>query len=71
MYSVGSNNQFDFEEELLSRFQCETHTFDPTVAGKNALPHVTTFHKLGNSYTVVKAVRIVNCFILSVASQNY
>jgi hypothetical protein len=49
VYSVGSNNQFDFEEELHARFQCETHTFDPTVEGKNALPHVTTFHKLGIS----------------------
>lgn len=49
VYSIGSNNQFDFEEELHARFQCETHTFDPTVEGKNALEHVTTFHKLGIS----------------------
>jgi hypothetical protein len=51
VYSIGSNNQFDFEEGMHSRFQCETHTFDPTVEGKNALPHVTTFHKLGISST--------------------
>jgi len=47
VYSIGSNNQFDFEEDLHARLQCETHTFDPTVEGKNALAHVTTFHKMG------------------------
>jgi hypothetical protein len=49
VYSVGSYNQFDFEEEIHSRLQCEVHSFDPTVDGHNALKHVTTFHKLGIS----------------------
>jgi hypothetical protein len=47
VYSIGSNDQFDFEDEVHARFQCETHTFDPTCYGKNVLPHVTTFHRLG------------------------
>jgi hypothetical protein len=34
---------------LHARLKCETHSFDPTVDGKNALKHVTTFHKLGIS----------------------
>jgi hypothetical protein len=47
IYSIGSNNQFDFEEAMHEKLRCETHTFDPTVDGKNALQHVTTFHRLG------------------------
>ncbi len=31
------------------RLECETHSFDPNVDGKNALAHVTTFHKLAIS----------------------
>lgn len=34
-----------------SKFQFETHTFDPTVEENNALPHVTSCHKLGISST--------------------
>jgi hypothetical protein len=43
----GSNNQFDFEENLHARLRCETHTFDPTVEENKAQAHVTTFHQLG------------------------
>lgn len=30
IYSIGSNNEFGFEEDLLQRTQCEIHTFDCT-----------------------------------------
>jgi hypothetical protein len=33
----------------ICRLECETHSFDPNVDGKNALAHVTTFHKLAIS----------------------
>ena len=50
VYSIGSNNQFDFEEGIYERLHCETHTFDPTVDGKAlANPRVTTFHRMGIS----------------------
>jgi hypothetical protein len=47
VYSIGSNNQFDFEERIHQHLDCTIHTFDPTVDGLNAEKDVTTFHKRG------------------------
>jgi hypothetical protein len=46
--SLGSNNQFDFEESMRATFGplCTIHTFDPTVAHPHPPPYVT-YHDLG------------------------
>lgn len=48
VFSLGSNNQWGFEEAMVSATKCRIHTFDCTVEGR--IPsHVTdrvTFHKL-------------------------
>lgn len=49
VYSVGSNNDVQFEESV-QRFLsgCEVHTFDPTVKVENFVGHnVTNFHEWG------------------------
>lgn len=49
-YSIGSNNQFDFEEALDKHLGgCEIHTFDPTIEGTKADAKITTYHKTGIS----------------------
>lgn len=50
VYSVGSNNQFQFEEEVLRKISetCEIHTFDHTVGEKPSnLPNKVHFHPWG------------------------
>jgi len=49
VYSVGSYNQFDFEEAILERFpDCEIHTFDPSVGEHPSnLPDKVHFHNWG------------------------
>lgn len=47
VFSVGSNNQFDFEQSL-DPYGCDVHIFDHTVANPRMPPHVAwTFHRFG------------------------
>ena len=45
VYSVGSNNQYDFEDAIYAKLHCEIHTFDPTV--KTPTNKTSTFWRLG------------------------
>lgn len=54
VYSVGSNNDFSFEESILRDISpaCEIHTFDPTIGDRPAKPladEQITFHPWGLS----------------------
>jgi len=45
--SIGSNNEFSFEDEIVERFGCEVHIFDHTsYPPAESKPHFH-FHKLG------------------------
>lgn len=45
--SIGSNNQYEFEEEILKwNNNCEIHIFDHTIEPEN-VPRQATFHKKG------------------------
>lgn len=46
VYSIGSNNEFDFESNFIHETNCEIHTFDPTSSFSNKPPGVT-FHQYG------------------------
>ena len=46
VYSVGSNNKFDFEVAVDTHLGCETHTFDPTVKRFNGGKYAE-FHPWG------------------------
>jgi len=49
MYSIGSNNQWDFEEDLYKVTKCKTHTFDCTVASPRVPPTIadrTSYHSV-------------------------
>jgi FkbM family methyltransferase len=71
VYSIGSNNQFDFENALLSSYpHCEVHTFDhtshpPGLSDNSAI----TFHSLrlstfddldSNNITLASVVKLLN-----------
>jgi FkbM family methyltransferase len=46
VYSLGSNNNFEFEEALAAKTSCEIHTYDCTSSPpKNSIPR-HTFHKI-------------------------
>lgn len=45
VYSIGSNNEFSFEQDMVAR-GCEVHTFDHTVAAPQP-PAGVTFHRDG------------------------
>jgi hypothetical protein len=49
VYSLGSNNQFGFEAELLARtnFDCEVHVFDHTVTTWKVPPEASRVHTHG------------------------
>lgn len=48
VYSVGSNNDFSFEESIHSfNPACEIHTFDPTVKYPTNRPPYVHFHRYG------------------------
>jgi len=47
VYSVGSNNKYDFEVAVKKFMGCDTYTFDPTLKKFNGNPKVTTFHPWG------------------------
>eukprot|EP00980_Cylindrotheca_fusiformis_P001181 scaffold323_cov93-Cylindrotheca_fusiformis.AAC.3 len=47
VYSVGSNNQIDFEVAVTNYMGCETHTFDPTLAKPFIGGKYATFHPWG------------------------
>ena len=56
--SIGSNNQFDFEESVHETFGslCHIHTFDHTVANPHPPPYVN-YHSLGIAPTHGEKVR--------------
>jgi hypothetical protein len=56
--SLGSNNQFDFEESMHATFGslCRMHTFDHTVANPRPPPFIT-YHNLGLAHTRGNKVR--------------
>lgn len=66
VYSFGSNNQFDFEETILSKLGCEIHTFDFTASGEGR-PSAVSFHRWGltDGTSVAKSV-----FASSNAAEN-
>jgi len=47
VYSIGSNNQIDFEIAVNSFLGCETHTFDPTLGSPFIGGEFATFHDWG------------------------
>lgn len=47
VYSVGSNNKFDFEIAVKNAMGCETHTFDPTLKHPFRGGEYATFHPWG------------------------
>ena len=47
VYSIGSNNQIDFEIAVNSFLGCETHTFDPTLGSPFIGEEYATFHDWG------------------------
>jgi len=51
VYSVGSNNEFGFEEAILKDMssKCEVHVFDHTVTNPTNVPEGVTFHPWGLS----------------------
>ena len=52
VYSVGSNNDWGFEESILADGTCpycEIHTFDHTMDPSDKKPSAVTFHKVGLS----------------------
>lgn len=63
VYSVGSNGDKSFEEDVGKNFGCEVHTFDPTGdsrAYENALYGVgATFHAIGVSASSSQVVNAV------------
>ena len=54
VYSVGSNNNVDFEMAVHKFLGCETHTFDPTI-GKFIGDEFATFHQWGLGVDGVKS----------------
>lgn len=49
VYSFGSNNDFDFEAQIVREYGCEVHTFDPTMHRFKVIriPPNVTFHDMG------------------------
>jgi len=47
VYSVGSNNQIDFETSVYKHLNCETHTFDPTLDKPFVGDEYAIFHDWG------------------------
>jgi len=51
LYSIGSNGDSSFEEDMMKRASCEIHTFDPFIdpATKDAMRRKSgiTFHDWG------------------------
>jgi hypothetical protein len=45
VYSLGSANNYKFEEAILKETPCHVHTFDCTVDGRSINPSRHTFHK--------------------------
>lgn len=68
VYSVGSKNDFSFEEAVMNdiSMECEIHTFDPTI-GENPsrLPNYgnTTFHPWGLSHKDEGAYKTMGTFV--------
>eukprot|EP00798_Chlamydomonas_sp_ICE-L_P006840 gene6840-30816_t len=46
IYSIGSNNQYEFEESILAKTKCQVFTFDCTVAQGKTLSENHQFHKI-------------------------
>jgi hypothetical protein len=57
VYSVGCNNNFDFEVAVKNSMGCDIHTFDPTLDEYKGDPNVTTFHDWGLGEDGIKASR--------------
>lgn len=47
VYSVGSNNDIQFEESMHNLTRCEIHTFDPTLKAPFKGGAISTFHDIG------------------------
>jgi hypothetical protein len=47
VYSIGSNNEIDFEVAIQDHIGCETHTFDPTLSKPFIGSAYATFHPWG------------------------
>ncbi|XP_052213664.1 uncharacterized protein LOC127832292 [Dreissena polymorpha] len=47
VYSFGSNYDFEFEKHMFDRYQCEIHTFDPSINPQVQVPEYVIFHKIG------------------------
>ena len=47
VYSIGSNNDIQFEKAVHTFLQCETHTFDPTLKQAFKGSEYSTFHPWG------------------------
>ena len=47
VYSIGSNNQIEFEEATFNHIGCEIHTFDPTLDKPFVGDKYATFHPWG------------------------
>jgi hypothetical protein len=43
--SLGSRNEYSFEQDVLNRTQCEVHSYDCTVDGMSVMPGRHFFHK--------------------------
>jgi hypothetical protein len=56
VYSIGSNNQIDFEIAVTKHLGCEIHTFDPTLNKPFIGDAYSSFHPwgLGKDSEVVK-----------------
>lgn len=63
VYSVGSNGEASFEADIVTRLECEVHTFDPTGNTKryaNTVQSVgATFHAIGVSGAPGKVLNTV------------
>lgn len=44
VYSLGSNNDYSFERDILDRTRCSVHTFDCTITGRSIQPLRHFFH---------------------------
>jgi len=47
VYSIGGNNEWSFERRICDEWQCEVHTFDPTIKVIRGKPEGTSFHNIG------------------------
>ncbi|XP_025098918.1 methyltransferase-like protein 24 isoform X2 [Pomacea canaliculata] len=47
VYSFGINNDFTFDDAVLSTYGCEVHSFDPSMKGEVKRPDRMFFYKIG------------------------